>query len=144
MVFFLPREAWVDGPWSTEPDELPVWRDDATGLHCVARRSHAGQWCGYVGVASDHPAYGQPAPDGIDVHGGVLSTARLCTKCAQREPSLHDVWWFGFDCGVFDFDLCPVFASVGLFPGVYRDLTYVKDQITRLAQQFAAIGGAVH
>lgn len=54
----LPKSAWGDGPWQSEPDEAR-WTDDATGLPCYAFRSGiSGTWCGYVGVDHDHPAFG--------------------------------------------------------------------------------------
>jgi hypothetical protein len=31
------REKWPPGPWDSEPDDLR-WRDDSTGLPCLALR----------------------------------------------------------------------------------------------------------
>ncbi len=54
----IDKSAWGPGPWQDEPDKVQ-WTDEATGLPCLMLRSrHGGNWCGYVGVAPDHPAFG--------------------------------------------------------------------------------------
>jgi hypothetical protein len=116
------RTEWpADDPrWSDEPDRAE-WRDDATGLVCLARRGPGGQWCGYVAVPPGHPWHGLGYSDCTtscgedwcdhstgslcDVHGG-LTFAGPCMKddpiqgvCHVPEPGEPaDVWWFGFDC----------------------------------------------
>ena len=44
---------WPKGPWLDELDRLE-WRDDLTGLSCLALRQFHGSLCGYVGVYEDH------------------------------------------------------------------------------------------
>lgn len=116
------RTDWpADDPrWCDEPDRVE-WRDEKTGLVCLARRGPSGAWCGYVAVSPGHPwhglSYGE-CPDGCgedwcghtpenrcEVHGG-LTFVGPCMEddpiqgvCHIPEPGEpDDVWWFGFDC----------------------------------------------
>jgi hypothetical protein len=123
----LDKRAWERGPWDDEPDKVQ-WRDEATGLPCLAvRNERSGNWCGYVGVSERHPAFGlnyyhstwdaeqegqtltpvQAAINAVSVHGG-LTFADKCHPSPEGEghgichvpaPGEPDhVWWFGFDC----------------------------------------------
>lgn len=114
----IDKSTWGDGPWQDEPDKVQ-WTDEATGLPCLAVRTPwSGNWCGYVGVAEGHPAFGQgydeadrladPDDDGyrgLRVHGG-LTFADFCQEgeeetgiCHVPQPGQPErVWWFGFDC----------------------------------------------
>jgi hypothetical protein len=47
----------MTAPWENEPDSLDF---EADGLRCAMRRNDYGVWCGYVGVAADHPLFGLP------------------------------------------------------------------------------------
>lgn len=92
---WLDKSAWGDGPWQSEPDKRQ-WPDEATGLPCLMVRGTSGSWCGYVGVVSTHPAYGQDSdkPD-VEVHGG-LTFAHGCAdqsraaweEFCKRNPTL--------------------------------------------------------
>lgn len=51
------RSGWRPGPWDDESDRVE-WRDDLTGLDCLAVRGNLGNWCGYVGVPPGHRWFG--------------------------------------------------------------------------------------
>lgn len=134
------------GPWDYEPDRAE-WRDEDTGLPCLARRGPLGQWCGYVAVPPGHPWHGadyDALP--VDVHGGLTfaapcdESAGICHAPRPGEPG--DVWWLGFDCAHLG-DLVPGMVRLNLppFPGsseVYRPLAYVRRECAELARQVAA------
>lgn len=112
----IDKSGWGDGPWRDEPDKVQ-WKDEATGLPCLANRGPGGHWCGYVGVAPGHPAYEKEYDDVYDlfpswgddgyleVHGG-LTYSNHCAEGPEAtsirhipEPGGPDhVWWLGFDC----------------------------------------------
>lgn len=148
------RTNWPRGLWDKEPDKVQ-WPDEKTGLPCLAVRSHYGNWCGYVGVAEGHPAFGKGYHE-IDavVHGG-LTYADACNPaetpergiCHVVEPGEPDhVWWLGFDCG-HAFDRRPAMEAIYNRRGeppwplhaVYRTLGYVKLECRKLAKQLAAM-----
>lgn len=118
------------GPWWDEPDRVD-WTDPPSGLACRAQRGPFGAWCGYVGVRPGHPLHGADY-SGLDVmvHGGLTFAGRLAAAPA-------DTWWLGFDCA-HSGDYAPGLVADG-FPGmpreVYRDVGWVRDQVTQLAQQ---------
>lgn len=104
--------AWGDGPWRDEPDRLE-WRDEATGLPCLIRRTTFGSLCGYVAVPPGHPLHGhqglQGLPDEVEdaSHGGITNVSEswrhgddglwfMALPGDDTPPSKH--WWFGFDC----------------------------------------------
>lgn len=147
------RSQWPAGAWDGEPDKVQ-WKDEATGLPCLAKRNpHAGNWCGYVGIASDHPWHGKgysDLPGYPDVHGG-LTFADDCqegppeqTVCHIPEPGEPEyLWWFGFDCA-HAWDHSPrdhVMAAEHGYPftishdSSYRTLGYVRNQCGKLAAQ---------
>lgn len=134
------------GPWNAEPN-YAAWRDEATGLPCVARRNRLGAWCGYVGVSPEHPWHGKDY-DGVDVwpdvHGGLTyasgcnETTGVCHVPAEGESD--DFWWFGFDTAHLG-DLVPGmlrYSDSGLGE-TYRDLNYVKAETGELARQLAEV-----
>lgn len=164
----LDRSRWSPGPWDSEPDKIQ-WQDEATGLPCMVRRSpHMGFWCGYVGVPEGHPAFGQGYDDvTVEVHGG-LTFAEKCSKGDEATSICHvpgvgesdNVWWLGFDCGHAG-DLYPSrhpdfiadsYMKLGeMFDAMsgsgdesegYRDLAYVRAEVTKLAAQLAAQGNS--
>lgn len=117
------KSQWGEGAWTDEPDKVQ-WKDEATGLPCLANRGPLGAWCGYVGVNADHPLYesdyyisewGEELSaeekaraaliNPIEVHGG-LTYAAHCAHGPEESSICHipdpgdpdDVWWFGFDC----------------------------------------------
>ena len=91
----------------------------------------------------------------LEVHGGLTFSARchesdkgeaygICHVPGEGRPT--DVWWFGFDCA-HAWDIAPgmVWSNrmIG-FPDrepdeTYRDFAYVTDEVTKLAEQLAAI-----
>lgn len=136
---------WPRGPWDSEPDKRQ-WEDEATGLACLIVRGPSGALCGYVGVPEGHPWHEKPYGEvgDVDVHGG-LTFDGFCQEGGHicHKTDAHDrVWWLGFDCA-HSFDACPRrdfsesrgFSFAG--DGVYRDISYVADEVKKLAQQVA-------
>ncbi len=122
------------GPWNDEPD-YAKW--EAHGVICEIKRNLSmGNLCGYVTVPEGHPWFGQDY-DYIkaDVHGGLTYGAMG-----------KDGYTVGFDCA-HAFDLLPLTAAMGLGDGTrhyrdtYRDWTFVKDEVERLAAQAAVSEG---
>lgn len=88
----------------------------------------------------------------ITIHGGLTfsdscadaqdGSQHICHVPGPGEPD--HVWWFGFDCA-YAGDLPPKYHA--LFPGLreleifetYRDAGYVREEVTRLAQQLASV-----
>lgn len=148
------EEKWAslpDGPWKDEPNKVQ-WVDEYSNLDALIVRGPMGALCGYVGVPKDHSAYGKDYDDletefDISVHGG-LTYAASCQEndpegiCHVPEPGRPaDVWWFGFDCSHF-MDLTPGMLRYGPGvgnEGVYRDIGYVKAEVTSLAAQIKVI-----
>lgn len=147
------RLACSPGPWDSEPDKVQ-WIDPATGLDCLIHRNPGGALCGYVGVPPGHPCHGRgynavhDMLPGLRVHGGLTFSDSCALEesadghgiCHVPEPGRPaDVWWLGFDCAHEGLrgDLVP---RGGWCPSgaVYRDLAYVRDQVTSLARQLAA------
>jgi len=137
------RTQWSKGEWDDEPDKVQ-WTDEETGLVCLAKRNpHMGNWCGYVGVAPEHPMYGKDYNDvDADVHGG-LTYADSCqegplemTICHIPESGSPDhLWWLGFDCGHAD-DVSPnPLMKYHSLRGTYKTLDYVREQCKELAKQ---------
>lgn len=150
---FIDKTQWARGLWDSEPDKIQ-WEDATTGLPCLAvRNSDMGNWCGYVGVAADHPWFEKSYDDDIiklDCHGD-LTYSGFCEEdkehgiCHQPDPDEPDrVWWFGFDCS-HAYDLAPGLNATlkkcggKPWPGdVYRSLAYVQKECTELARQLGA------
>ncbi len=163
----IDKSSWGDGPWLQEPDKMQ-WRDQETGLPCLIVRSHGitGSLCGYVGVFKNHPYYGRGYDDfyedglDIDVHGG-LTFAGMCAHSEDESDGIchvpgpgepDDVFWFGFDCShAFDYNpkmkawegTIPAFRELNErykeVEEVYRNWSYVTEQVTNLASQLHAI-----
>jgi hypothetical protein len=162
---FTDKSEWGPGEWQNEPDKMQ-WQDEETGLPCLIVRGPAGALCGYVGVARGHPWFGvdysacaQKPTCGEDycdhgpgstvrVHGG-LTYSDKCTEsehgiCHVVQSGEDDhVWWFGFDCAHYQ-DFAPKYHSLPQYRmfdehTIYRNLSYVKTQIQRLARQIAAV-----
>jgi hypothetical protein len=149
----MDKSDWGDGPWQREPDRVE-WKDPATGLDClITRHDEMGHLCGYVAVPPGHPAYGKHYGDlALDAHGGVnYSDACQGKVCHVPQPGDTDeAWWFGFDCAhAFDFGpgrqammrRLGMPSLMNLLSGpefVYRDLEYVKANVTDLAAQLGA------
>ena len=139
------RTGWPAGPWDTEPDRVE-WRDEVTKLPCLIIRNHFGGLCGYVGVPPGHLWHGKDCDDvPAKVHGGLTYASKcaghICHVPLPGEPD--NVWWLGFDC-VHSDDLVPGMLHYQvhdeqypllLHDGQYRDMTYVRREVTDLARQ---------
>lgn len=153
------RAEWEPGPWDSEPDKVQ-WKDDATGLDCLANRHpRNGNWCGYVGLPPGHRFHGVDYDDVkiegnedcyVRVHGGLTFASEcepaddpsrgICHVAAPGEPD--KLWWLGFDCAHSD-DASPrdyYWARTRGYPfspvyGTYKSLAYVKAECARLAEQ---------
>lgn len=162
----LDKSSWGPGPWSDEPDKVQ-WKDETTGLPCLAVRNGrgGGNWCGYVGVDATHPlyekhydtahdlagGYGGDPGTGISVHGGLTYADHCAHSTDESQGICHvpdpgepdDVWWFGFDCA-HSMDFTPGIASRyrdwPAIPGeIYRTLGYVREEVRRLARDLARV-----
>lgn len=147
-VQFAPidKSTWGPGPWQHEPDwvywERP-WNDPA-GLRCLVARTEAtGTLCGYVRLPARHPWSRLPW-DRIDaeVHGGITFAE---TIGAHR--------WIGFHCG-HSRDRMPAIEArlealgykrneppehyAVFMPETYRELSFVRAETERLAEQVSA------
>lgn len=129
-----------------EPDREEF---EYSGYNClILRHPELGLLCGYVGVKAGYVCHGKhydhlPYADlfSIDVHGGL-------TFADEGDGSWRPkgYWWLGFDCG-HAWDLVPqileleetVFGSGIMSEFPYRDFTYVKKQVERLADQLATL-----
>ncbi|WP_160051208.1 hypothetical protein [Nocardiopsis sp. FR26] len=131
-------EKWGPGPWQDEPDR-DRWTDEDTGLSCLAIRfPRTGHWNGYVQVPAGHPWHRVDFWDlpKVDVHWGV-NYADWGIDSVKDAPDLNQSWWVGFSCDHLG-DLTPQEITTdeyGLREGVYRDLRFVRAEITRLAEQ---------
>ena len=163
------RSEWGSGPWDNEPDKVQ-FIEPQTGLPALAVRNLSGNWCGYVGVDSSHPYYEKDFYDclcdpacedywgddcnkisyAIDVHGDVTFANRCNDSeefpvseriCHIVEPGeSDDVWWIGFDT-MHAWDLSPNMGSrYEASDQIYRSLSYVKNQISKMAVQLQEIG----
>ncbi|HYX39981.1 MAG TPA: hypothetical protein VE954_43345 [Oligoflexus sp.] len=144
---------WGPGPWADEPNK-ELWKSH--GFDCLINRNHMGAWCGYVGVPKGHPYYGksyrelEDADIYPDCHGGI-TYSEFCQGeiCHPTDEHAEPVYWFGFDCA-HAWDLVPSMEAFRKydptwpkFPGrsedKYRDISFVKAEVERLAKQLAEI-----
>lgn len=153
----IDRSKWGSGPWDAEPDRVDF---EHAGFACLLlRHPRMGHWCGYVGVPSNHAAYGKGYNDvEVDVHGG-LTYANQCSGriCHVPSPGMpDDVWWLGFDCAHAG-DFSPSSNQFhGAYPwpieqydheastanpdwriDKYRTVDWVRGETERLADQLA-------
>ena len=144
------KSEWGPGEWQDEPDKVQ-WKDERSGLACLVKRGPVGAWCGYVGVAPDHPAFEKDYDDvDVEVHGG-LTYAAACQHGPEESSICHipdpgepdNVWWFGFDCAHLH-DLAPAMAARDRERGwaafdveEYRDVDYARRETSHLAEQLA-------
>jgi hypothetical protein len=132
-----------------EPDKIQ-FLDEATGMPCLIVRGGSGAWCGYVGVSPGHPLYEKEyhEANNIDCHGG-LTFDGFCHENPENHGICHlvetgeeaKVWWLGFDCA-HSCDLTPKYdfdengqSRYGDGYSSYRDVRYVKHEVTKLAAQ---------
>lgn len=146
------REGKASGPWDNEPDRI-AWTDPDTGYPSLMRRNQFGSWCGYVAVPPGHTAHGRDFNTlEVEVHGGLTYGAEffkdpgkgVCHVPAEGEPD--NVWWLGFDCGHAGDDNWMVQDHLKGYPRgdepwhpTYRDVNYVRQEVSRLAQQLKAL-----
>lgn len=144
------KSLWPQGEWHNEPDKIQ-WTDFETGLPCLIVRGPTGALCGYVGVPATHSLYGKSTDCcEVIVHGG-LTFASICQHgidesigvCHVPGPGESDnVFWLGFDCAHAG-DVCPAYLSLhgkGIHEWeTYRSVTYVRDEVIKLAKQLAMI-----
>ena len=114
-----------------EPDREEF---EHAGLKCLIQRSDTLKvLCGYVGVPQNHPFYGKDFIDEafceLDVHGGITFAEK-----GDGDTWKRGLWWIGFDCA-HEGDLTPQFKLGFHDDGVYRDITYVREQTKKLAEQ---------
>ena len=140
--------------WKNEPDFVK-WIDPATGLRCAIIRNTFGALCGYVrvplgklrdsivrksrqpgwykvrGKVSRRNGYDHSAVREMAVHGGITYCGKL------RHVGVNRGIWLGFDCAHFG-DLCPKLPLGLADDGEYRNLKYVRNECTRLANQVSS------
>lgn len=144
------KSNWLAGEWQSEPDKKQ-WEDETTKLPCLIVRSSIGHLCGYVGISKEHPWYGKDYDNmDIDIHGGVTFTGSCMSEKNKNTSICHivetgepdDVWWIGFDCAHCD-DRTGINGKNTKFfkHGIYRNMTYVEQQIKKLAQQLMELAG---
>lgn len=128
----MDKTKWPQGPWTDEPD-CKVFIT-AVGLPASIVRNGVGALCGYVGVDRSHPWFGEGYDDidYSDVHGGLTYAGMGRASCGEDES----LWYFGFDCA-HSGDLCPSMLQYhdGFEGDVYRNISYVTEQIEELAKQ---------
>lgn len=140
---FLDRSKWANGEWDQEPDRAE-WKDELSGLTCLAKRTRDGHWCGYVGLPPAHPWHGKNYSDlEVSVHGG-LTYAEECQHddrpmrervCHLPEPGEPEhLYWLGFDCAHLD-DISPSRPRESGPMAGYRDLGYVRLECADVARQ---------
>lgn len=145
------RDGKASGPWDNEPDRI-AWVDPDTRYPCLMRRNEFGSWCGYVAIPPDHTAHGWDYGEleEIEVHGGLtysqgcLGTPGEGVCHVPAEGDKDDVWWLGFDCGhAWDDNWMMAAILTGVPMGgwtmTYRDVGYVRQECSRLAQQLRAM-----
>lgn len=120
----IDRSTWTYGPWEHELENHIEFQ--FRNLECCMMRNDHGAWCGYVAVPLDHPhAKGLLSKSDLEVHGGITYHESTETHC-----------WFGFDCAHAG-DTLPGYRR-DYAPGVYRDKSYAKVEVMRLAEQLAS------
>ena len=134
------------GEWDSEPDKAQ-WIAEATRFDCLIVRGRSGALCGYVGVPKIHPMFEKDYDDvhditDIDVHGGLTFSGRCRPGedeskgiCHTGDVANKTVWWLGFDCAHCD-DVLPAY-DIKYFGECYKNMAYVKRQVTYLAKQVA-------
>jgi hypothetical protein len=136
------KSKWMRGEWDNEPDRVDFIH---AGFSCFILRNYTGNWCGYVGVPSTHPSFGEHYNDvNVHVHGG-LTYASMCNEhiCHIPEPGMpNDVWWLGFDTA-HAFDIIPGMPQVMSVKiennSIYRNIEYVTNETKQLAEQLASL-----
>lgn len=127
--------------------EVEIWKDENSGLYCMANLNGLGCWCGYVGIGAEHRDFGKDIKDcpDFDVHGGITFAGQ---RSGLHTEELRRLWWFGFDC-CHDDDIIPkpgalygsFITQLGIPPqkteATYKEKSYVKRHCERLALQLS-------
>ncbi len=124
----IDKSNYPRGVWDDEPDKI-TWIDSASKLNCMILRNSGGALCGYVGVPESNQYFGSSYNDvPVSVHGG-LTYADLDDK--------EVTWQLGFDCAHFC-DYSPGRDIGRSEPKAYKDIEYVKNEVTQLAAQLVS------
>lgn len=168
----MDKSTWPRGAWDHEPDKvqwedpatgLPclIVRGQAGNLcgYVGVPPSHPWHGKGYSQRIDEctlkceqDEHYSHSIDSRIRVHGG-LTFAASCEPGDDEARGICHIpgsgeadhaWWYGFDCA-HCFDLCPAYANI--LPSLmseseYRDLAYVRAEVTALAAQLAAVRAA--
>lgn len=97
-------------PWEHEPDALDF---EAEGLPCAMRRNHHGVWCGYVGVAADHPLFGLPIN-----HPLKLPPEWFASRRGLEGTSALDLFAHALMNGGAIHEACPISIAMQVHGGV--------------------------
>lgn len=140
------------GVWDKEPDYAKF---NYMGLKCVVRRNGFGAWCGYVKLPPgkllstvkrieqrrEYNSFYRKMRGGIGYNAKVLRNVSVhggltyCGKLRRNTGGIERGLWLGFDCAHYQ-DFVPKMAGfMRERPGQYRDMTYVIDETTSLAEQ---------
>lgn len=108
--------------------------DPYSGYMTLIVRTSLGHLCGYVELPKTHFQYGQDyfsISGQYDVHGGLTFGEYM------YQPSGREAWLIGFDCA-HSSDYVPYLsglASSSASTGQYRDIQFVRDELTKLCRQ---------
>jgi hypothetical protein len=109
------RENLPEGPWTKEPDRIE-WIGP-NGYRCLMQRNpYLFIWCGYVGVPSNHWAYGKPydALGHLEAPGGLSYSQHCQSSICHITEGNDDLYWLGFNCG-HDSDIIPKFRYASTY-----------------------------
>lgn len=119
-----------DGEWQAEPHVL-TWKEN--DFPCAIIRAYTGGLAGYVGLPASHPSvnFVSMQLDFFQVHGEI-------TYNEWGKDRVY--YWIGFDCSHHsDFKPAIHMLSSNSENAQYRNISYVKEQITSLIQQIQTI-----
>jgi hypothetical protein len=120
------------------PKIVKAW-NTKSGLPALILQMPMGFHCGYVGVPSDHPAYGKEYDDAmlgsIDVHGGLTYAGTVPQK--PQSP----FWAFGYDCA-HSGDAHSALEETDR--NVWRDQAYCHTECEQLAHDLKALSEDTH
>lgn len=107
----VPREFWLEGPWTNELDEYE-WKAAESFYDCAVLRGPMRQWNGYVGIPLDHPLSSLKY-DIVQERADINRDLDELTFSRQ----IGDLYWVGFDlCHVGD--LTPTIDSAAYMESI--------------------------
>lgn len=122
--------------WDTEPNKLSF---EHGGLSCLILRTELGHLCGYVGL-KEHP--NDFDEYSIDVHGGVTYSSTVENSFGTMKEHFENCKYIiGFDAAHY-MDISPKMESMlnkHLYGGTYKNMSYMKEETIKLAEQLANI-----